>query len=443
MEKLEQELIMACKEMDSPRNHMTKPEVLINPKVSSAGMQTDVSEETKLKKPKLQIPSANDTLLATYTAPKLSCKEILRDLTSGDVVFFTAEDIIIKNSEHTYRVYSAWDTEKVQYIAHKDLLETQVIKLKKTSKISINTTLTQLKNDQGSVYSLCLFCHKTDPTPVTTEDIIGNKCWFYIVVNRAQLKTDAGDKKTQFKTDPIVIKYIKANKKQVRMYYGKGKKVPLMGGAAILKLNDAGVAVRRKDCKGHVEMTFPTKSNRYQSYWVKEKDLPADMTVPCHIIKENNSIYISIPSSSVEGRFNTIVGVRKKFARARGSSNDIDYDTDEECPPIKKIKLVKKETVYASENQPTDVIPKEEIEYISIVQPSEVTSTDQTITQKEVMTKREGALKRKLDGEKVEETKKTDISHKILNPKKPTEKAKTTKKYISVDLFGNLSDDSD
>ena len=316
-------------------------------------MQTDGPFEEKRKKvgestSKKPPTSANDTLVATYTSTKQMCRTLLKEVASGHVAFFGSKDIVIKTGKRTYRVYSAAVAKNVRYQANRDLLESQAVKLKYTSKTPISDTLHKLKTDSSDItdtFSLCLFGVKSDLTPVTAADIRNNKCWFYVVVSNGTLVTN-----------PIFVKYVKANKKQVRLRYGEGCLQPLLGSACILKLNGAGVAEQRTDCKGHVEMVFPTEKQRFQTYWVKESDLPSNMTsVLCHIIREGNALYVSIPSS-VAGRFHVIVGVRKKFARARGtkagnSSSDSKEEEEEEEERVSSTATSEKDAAAAVDTQ--------------------------------------------------------------------------------------------
>jgi hypothetical protein len=285
-----------------------------------AEIQTDKPEKKKGKKgkkgsstatPRRPSPSANDTLVATYMGEKDSGYQLMKDVCSGNMLFVTEQDILVKLSDYKFRAYSDKNAPAAEYKQDGGLVS-RGMKLKYSSKAKLDDLLGKLKTHsrKGDVITVNFYVSKKDAGEVTPKDVDAkNVCWYYAAACTQQTVIGV-----------VPLNRSTSNKKKTEMHYGEGTKFPIMSATSLLMINSDGVAVTRTDCKGHVELTFPTHK-RFQSYWVKGTDLPNDLSTPAHIMVSKNSVYLSMDSEDCPGRYHVVVGMRKKFASSRVSNS--------------------------------------------------------------------------------------------------------------------------
>lgn len=170
------------------------------------------SGEDTSKQPMRPVPSSNtDTLVASFTTYKaLTACDLLTDLTSGNIVFVNLKDIFIKvNANHRYKAYGSVEGH-TEYFVNEPLLA-KGIKLRYTSKAATTGIVNQVMHstdddEDDTTINVRLYACKIDGTPVTAADIQANKCWYYVVASNSKMATE-----------PVFFRYIKANKKTVRM----------------------------------------------------------------------------------------------------------------------------------------------------------------------------------------------------------------------------------
>ena len=305
-----QELIDAASTATTPPPPEQPMEVVVEQAApAEADPEAVAVAEKKPPTPQRPAPAADkDTLIASYTGQGSSGYSLMSYICAGKMVHVKETEVIVKLSDYKYAVYSRKNAPESVYDTTADLVA-QGMKIKYVSKATTHELQERLKalRKKEVPLTLKLYACNRQGVPVTPNDVSTKACWYYVT---ASISTDV--------VGTIFVKRSQSNKKALIMYYGEGERHSILTAAAALRINSKGVAVVRTDCKGHVELAFPTKK-RFMAYWVGRDDLPKDLSATCHVMVNRNSVYLSMDSETSPGKYYVVVGMRKKFARSRRS----------------------------------------------------------------------------------------------------------------------------
>lgn len=307
------------------------PEAVVNDHAPSQD-NGDASDDSGSRSPKPVRPKKNgvadtDTFIMSFTGSQLACGAIIKGISMGAVTHILPEETVLVSSKTSMNLFSNLNNvDEGQYVVNDDLVTPTGIKVRFASKKHYSKFTPHIRQEinkpqDNGLFTAYVYGYKNDGTTVTKEDIENRTCWLYLTAG--------------VKRDSLPLTLMAPNKKQFKVYYGYTPLAPLMAFTSTLKLNEDGVAVKRTDCPGYIEVVFPTES-RFRSFYLHAKEAPR-LDCLCYSRVVDNTAYVAY--QPCKGIYNVTLGITKKYVdlKKQAAADDDDDDEDHYDPPLESI----------------------------------------------------------------------------------------------------------